>query len=470
MSKIHLTDSVRDALGITHIKDNLIFKRNGEVAKIFKVKIDFEYEKLDKGAKIDIKEHFKEVLEELESEIQIEVVTSNSEVNTFQKRIADVLLREKKSQIPDHYNPIIQKFIRFLTEETKRLKPMREHYLIISFDDYKLKHCHGLKKVAQNVSSYLTKKLNSVDKYVFTKWILKLEDYFADVTVHNFKKKENLHSFIDKQTQIVKKHLKVSEPTEDEVISLNNDIFYESAYKDGIYYSVLDLIKMFAHLNIPKPEKKQEFVENISLLFEWEDEYEYTDAIINRNSYRILSFFEYPEKNYEIFLDRILTHPGNFRLSLFFKQTTKKIVLDDLEKKRDQIKEKLNTSALSGFGNKPLEKAQSRLQRIIDFVKRDNEKMFLMSCYMLLKELNPERMQTFSDKMSMALDHQGIDFKLLPLKDLKKDRDFELIAPINNNLMKNYKFITSSGVGNMYPFLYDFSLAKNYDKIKEDIE
>ena len=118
-----------------------------------------------------------------------------------------------------------------------------------------------------------------------------------------------------------------------------------------------------------------------------------------------------------------------------------------------------------GFLDDELEAQLNRINNIINFVSQEEEKIFLMSVYMLLKEIDKTKIQKFSDEISILLNENRIVFKIQPLKNIIKD--FDIILPINKNDMKNYKFLSSTTLMNMYPFLWDFTNIQNRDKIRE---
>jgi len=259
---------------------------------------------------------------------------------------------------------------------------------------------------------------------------------------------------------------KAEEMTDDhKIASLFNAVFYEHVYIDGYYYNPRDFVKMFA-----KRENFRKFYDNIEPLFHWQESFDFTSATINHSSYRIMSLFEYPKMNKEKFFDFIINHDGNFNLSFFYKQTTKDAVLNELKRRKQAIHDKLDSARALGSLSKKIESDLEEIDNDISFIDDDNENMFLMSVYLMINEIDHDRIQQLSDRFSILLNENRIVYKIHPLRNLKLDRDFESIAPINSNLMKNYKFITTTGVKNNFPFLTNFEDVRNVKKIKRSQE
>ncbi len=456
--KFQLTRHVKEILEIIKIQDGLIYKNNGEVAKIFKINMHEDYEKLDKKEQTRISAKFREYLEKTTSEIQINLITNNYYADTYVERIKKQI-KEKQTQINPEAVNSIKNLVHFIENQTKGIRPVREYYITISFDDFRIKSYHGFDSLKKKISENFYARLSNMNKGFFGKRIIQFENDLANTQIYNYQRRKKLTKFIETETELIKKYFDVKELVDQEIISLYNSHFYENIYLDEVYYTILDFIDMYAK------QTNDKHVTDLMNIFTWQHKSDFTSAEINHNHFRILSFFEYPITIKQNFWEFMISHGGNFNLSFFFKQTSKKVVLEDLERRKKEIEDKSSETKQLGFLDDELESKLKWINNIILFVKQEEEKLFLMSAYMILKEIDKNKIQKFSDEIAILLNENRIVFKIQPLKNIIKD--FDILLPINKNDMKNYKFLSSTTVMNMYPFLWNFTNIQNRDKIKE---
>lgn len=453
-----LTNHVKQILEIKSIKDGLIYKTNGEVAKVFRVQVEKDYHKLDKNEKKKFEVQFREYLEQTKSEVQINLITNNYYADTYVERIKKQIKENQAYVNPEAVNSF-KNLVHYIESQTKGSRPVREFYITISFDDYSLRGYQGVEKLKSLLIDNYYLRLSKLNKGFFGKKIIQYENELSDTQIYNYQRHKKLINFFEEEVALIHSYFKVDELNDEQVISLYNSHFYENVYKDGYYYTILDFIELFV-----KQTNNPHYIDLVNI-FKWKQKFDFTTAQINQQHYRILSFFEYPIFIKPEFWEFIISHGGNFNISFFFKQTTKKEILLDLERRKKEIENKSSYKKQLGFIDEEIENELSKITNIISFVQQDEEKAFLMSVYVLLKEINKDKVQKFSDEISILLNENKINFKIQPLKNIVKD--FDIVLPINKNDMKNYKFLTSTSTMNLYPFLWDFTNIQNRDKIKE---
>lgn len=454
-----LTNHVKQIIEVTGIKDGVVYKKNGEVAKIFKVKIPKDFKEMSFKEKQQFTHKFVEFLEKTKSEVQITMRTNNYYIDTYVDRIKKQI-NDNARLITKDMHPVLKNLVHYIQEEVKDATWTREFYITISFDDYKLRS-YAMFPIRKKVYNFMYSRLTKLNKAVFADRIIKLENRFANIKIHNYQKNQKLQKFLESETKLLKNCFEVEELNDSEIISLYNGYFYENLYKKNMYYTILDFIDMYANqANLASNIKDQ-----ILNIFQWHYKSDFTEAQINSNFMRILSFFEYPINIKLGFWEFLVDHRGNYNLSMFFKQTTKDVVLEDLTRRKKLKEEELGAEKVRGFADESIQNEITDLDNIIKFVNEDTEKMFLMSVYMLLKEINKTEIQKLSDDISILLNENKVVFKIQPLKNIITD--FDSMMPINKNSMKNYKFLSSSTVRNMYPFIIDFANPRNKDVIRE---
>ncbi|NQZ84394.1 MAG: hypothetical protein HRU03_01630 [Nanoarchaeales archaeon] len=463
MVKNYITEKVKSILKIKEITQNKIYKNNGEISKVFRVTITDGFLNLSKAKQQEEEVKFREFLESTESEVQITLKTMNYSAKSYVDRIKSQIKKQlefNRDLLSKEAELGLSNFLKYIKSKSYTLPALREYYITLSYDDYKIEKLGGDTYDGNRYLKYL-ESLKSGSNSKIDK-ILNYQRKYADIVFNNYLKKKEEPAFWEREIKLLNTFFQVEELDNDHIAGLYNSFFYESIYTNNKFYTIINLIEEYA-----EQEKNTTFLE-YKYLFEWEYKVSNNEASINNRYLRIAGIFDYPKSATSNFWDNVFVR-GNYDLNFYYKQTSNKQVLEELEKRYKNIDYQLSEIKKLDKEDEALELSRKNYERYIEFIKNQNdksdEKMFILSTYILLKGVDYKSLSDLSKRLSILWSNSNLNARILPVRDLSED--IKYVVPINSNgPMKNYKFITSSSLMKYYPFMVDFSNLRNLDRVK----
>ncbi|MFA6023493.1 MAG: hypothetical protein WC781_05385 [Candidatus Pacearchaeota archaeon] len=460
-TKIQLSKEVKVMLSIDKIENGLVYCKDYSVKKIFKINSP-NFPSISEHDKQQFVAKFKRYISQIKTPNQILVKTNNYYSNTFLSRVnAEIksitLTEEQKSHLKELNNMIASDFLKY----DARLE--RVYYLIISFDGFEEKdYTPEQKKILEKINAIDEKARNTKNEkkqLELAKISIELRHKTMDSVVFNQKKREELNTFLNEQIQILRENFDLNELTDEESRSLMNSYFFESIYVNNLYYNIHDFINV---LGEKKNLEENSSFYDIHKLFLWKQNNYFTKFKINGQFNQITSVYAYPKYIERDTFLRILDYQGNFDVSMFITPCDKTKVLEYCElllKDKLDKKEGLRTLDLS---DERLNKEVEELKLNVSHIKEQNN-IYFMSLYFNLKDFTDDSLDMFKQKMIIRLNEKFIT------KDLSSGnliQDILVVNPLCWNNMKAYKRFALNAIGNMYPFVYDFRLNDNQERVK----
>jgi len=182
------------------------------------------------------------------------------------------------------------------------------------------------------------------------------------------------------------------------------------------------------------------------------------DYIQDKKYNRVISAYGYPRNVESGFLDKIISSPGDFDISLFIEPYPIETMMVNLNKELQKQRSDLYSAEQKGIINPSLEIKYRDTRNILEQLQKGQDKLFNISLYVKCKADSIEELNLLTKKVESELNSIMIIPKVPYFRMLQ---GYKSTSPLAENKLNINRNVTTKGLSAFFPFTSPFLQIDN---------